>query len=172
VDGVSCGKSGIYTGITYAGIGNNLAISTVNGTHQISLVRFIKGSDTYKSNFVLPTEPFKYVPKTNWTVNGNAKISTNQKFDGFSSLYAYDKVYTNSTINLENLDFTISFNFLFDAFGSIFNAIFTSKTGSATENILAASGTKEKIHKATAMPTALFTPIPTISTFIANPTSW
>ena len=40
------------------------------------------------------------------------------------------------------------------------------------ENILAASGTKEKIHKATAMPTALFTPIPTISTFIANPTSW
>ena len=43
---------------------------------------------------------------------------------------------------------------------------------SKPENILAASGTKEKIHKATAMPTALFTPIPTISTFIANPTSW
>ena len=41
-----------------------------------------------------------------------------------------------------------------------------------TGNILAASGTKEKIHKATAMPAALFTPIPTISTFIANPTSW
>ena len=51
--------------------------------------------------------------KSNWTVNGNAKISTDQKFDGFSSLYAYDEVYTNSTINLENLDFTISFNFLF-----------------------------------------------------------
>ena len=40
---------------------------------------------------------------------------------------------------------------------------------SKPENILAASGTKEKIHKATAMPTALFTPIPTISTFYRQP---
>lgn len=103
VDGVSCGKSGIYTGITYAGIGNNLAISTVNGTHQISLVRFIKGSDTYKSNFVLPTEPFKYVPKTNWTVNGNAKISTDQKFDGFSSL----NTTTSNTSYIESSNFSV-----------------------------------------------------------------
>lgn len=97
-------------------------------------LRITKGVARYTENFVPSSEPFKYIPKNNWTVNGNAKISTAQKFDGFSSLYAYDEVYTNSTINLENLDFTISFNFLFDTFGSEFNAIFTSKTGSAPEN--------------------------------------
>ena len=56
--------------------------------------------------------------KSNWTVNGNAKISTDQKFDGFSSLYigAYssDYVSSNVTDNLffdKNTDMTVSFVF-------------------------------------------------------------
>ena len=137
VDGVSCGKSVAYTGGTYAGIGNNLVISTVNGTHQISLVRFIKGSDTYKSNFVLPTESFKYVPKNNWTVNGNAKISTNQKFDGFSSLYMpnendYISIYNQVSLQFSQ-KFTISFDLLIPSeFNSDYNCIFANNESSTS----------------------------------------
>jgi hypothetical protein len=53
--------------------------------------------------------------KSNWTVNGNAKISTIQKFDGFSSLYLDgndDYIYNNKPFNLGIEDFTISCSFI------------------------------------------------------------
>lgn len=54
--------------------------------------------------------------KSNWSVNGNAKISTNQKFDGFSSLYLENN--SSVTLNSNKIkfemyeDFTISFEII------------------------------------------------------------
>lgn len=53
--------------------------------------------------------------KSAWTVNGNAKLSTTQKFDGFSSLYLDgngDYIYNNKPFNLGIEDFTISCSFI------------------------------------------------------------
>lgn len=54
--------------------------------------------------------------KSNWLVNGNAKISTDQKFDGFSSLYLQnttDYIAANTnTFNFGKSDFTLSFNII------------------------------------------------------------
>ncbi len=55
-------------------------------TGRIDEFRITKGIARYTENFTPPTEPFNYVKHIKWTVNGNAKISTDQKFDGFSSL--------------------------------------------------------------------------------------
>lgn len=55
--------------------------------------------------------------KSNWVVNGNAKISTDQKFDGFSSLYIPSSTNKRNIISSETYffpkteDFTISFKF-------------------------------------------------------------
>lgn len=76
--------------------------------------RIIKGKAVYTENFIPPTDPFNYVKKNNWTVNGNAKISTDQKFDGFSSLYLNvgSTIKLNEKLYLEQNDFTISFDLI------------------------------------------------------------
>lgn len=70
--------------------------------------------------------------KSNWSVNGNAKISTDQKFDGFSSLYIpYSNndrnVTSRSSIIFENgEDFTFSFEFIRLPSTVMFSTIFTT----------------------------------------------
>lgn len=53
--------------------------------------------------------------KSNWSVTGNAKLSTVQRFDGFSSLYVdsggMSRISANLSLSLIN-DFTISFEFI------------------------------------------------------------
>lgn len=51
--------------------------------------------------------------KYNWIVNGSAKISIDQKFDGFSSLYLGSTGYVSSTCMLSlQRNFTISFDYI------------------------------------------------------------
>lgn len=91
---------------TYSRGGNSL-----NG--YIDEFRIIKGKAVYTENFTPPTEPFKYIPINKWTTNGNAKISTDQKFDGFSSLYLPDfssTITSKISFNFSN-DWTVSFQF-------------------------------------------------------------
>lgn len=85
-------------------------------TGRIDEFRITKGVARYTENFIPPTEPFKYIKVNNWAVNGNAKISTDQKFDGFSSLYLQnttDYIAANTnTFNFGKSDFTLSFNII------------------------------------------------------------
>lgn len=94
---------------------------------------YMVGVCAYTSDFALNQNKYNYEKiylKNQWTINGNAKISTEQKFDGFSSLYSdiSSYMYTNKNLNISTNDsFTISFDFLFNSFNSsTFNAIFTN----------------------------------------------
>lgn len=99
----------------FIGSSNESPSNTSNG-FSISELRIVKNSVLYLENFTPPTETFKYIPKNNWIVNGNAKISTDQKFDGFSSLYLENN--SSVTLNSNKIkfemyeDFTISFEII------------------------------------------------------------
>lgn len=119
VDGVSCGKSGAFDGVVYAGIGQSIVIDTINGLHQLSMIRFIKGVDIYNSGAIVPTSEYTYIKKNKWAIYGNAKLSTTQKFNGFSSLNVSSG--SNVRTNIEQLlndDFTISFEVFTQSFSS------------------------------------------------------
>lgn len=99
---------------------NNLYLGSGVGREYLSArideFRITKGIARYTSNFNIPTEPFKYIPINKWSVNGNAKISTDQKFDGFSSLYL-DGNGDYLTTKYKDIfdwigDYTISFNII------------------------------------------------------------
>ena len=69
--------------------------------------------------------------KSNWAVNDNAKISTDQKFDGFSSLYldGGSTIKLNEKLYLEQNDFTISFDLIMSTTNfSVSKPLFTVDT--------------------------------------------
>ena len=73
--------------------------------------------------------------KSNWVVNGNAKISTDQKFDGFSSLYLdvnSSYLTTNLTTTLSK-NFTISFRYRTTS-NSVGSALFDSRSATGQFN--------------------------------------
>lgn len=91
--------------------------------------------------------------KSNWMVNGNATLSTTQKFDGFSSLYLpsiNDYIYCNSEVfdfNKEN-DYTISFSIIRSS-TSKFDVILThgkSTTGSKNISLIAIHPSTDAIN--------------------------
>lgn len=76
-----------------------------------------KGIAKYKTNFNIPITQFQHIPKNKWTVNGSAKISTDQKFDGFSSLSILNSndfiSSSNSNFIFKNTEnYTISFSII------------------------------------------------------------
>ena len=114
----------------YSSGGNSL-----NG--YIDELRIIKGKAVYVENFTPPNEAFKYIPNNKWTVLGNAKISTDQKFDGFSSLCfpvlpsnSIKRVVSSETIFLPKTeDFTLSFKFKRLPSSDQFASVLTTSVG-------------------------------------------
>ena len=75
--------------------------------------------------------------KSAWTVNGNAKLSTAQKFDGFSSLYldGGSTIKLNEKLYLEQNDFTVSFDLIMSTTNfSVSKPLFTVDTTDNSKN--------------------------------------
>ena len=96
------------------------------GIGEIYLVdefRVSKGIARYNDTFTPTTEPFNIMESNKWTVNGNAKLNTAQKFNGFSSLYNNQNmgaIKSNAFIGFGFEDFTISFEFIITSYNSFF----------------------------------------------------
>ena len=95
----------------------------------------INGYCEYTDSFELPAEPQNAF--NIWRARNNAKISTNQKFDGFSSLttesvgYLYH--YQNEIFNFKTDDFTISFEVIFSSIvNNGWNVFLANNTTNAT----------------------------------------
>ena len=101
--------------------------------------RITKGVSRYTDNFSVPSEKFKYVrPHNTWTVSGNAKLSTTQPFDGFSSLYldgsSMLSLNDNNIFNFDQSDFTINFDML-PTDNSQYNIILSSDQPTVNGNL-------------------------------------
>lgn len=90
------------------GAATNAPVGSLQGS--MSYFRISNSAIYSTTGFLYPTE---IESENKWIVNGNAKISTDQKFEGFSSLYLSDfssNISTNIGINFSK-NWTLSFLF-------------------------------------------------------------